>query len=343
MYIDKIDNAHIWQTDLEQYDYSLFISPEWVSSFRNEHRTPVYFNFIENDVCIIKLAGIRIDDIKPFRRKLFFHAGPALKIGLSKSYYIECLRLLASYAKRSGVGRVSMLSYDFKDQISVRNTFHFDTRHELIIDLNKEREELDRTLTKDVKRRYRKAVEKGFYVREVNTTEMIDTLVLLLNETKSVRLSKGYNEYNPFYVPLLDKEVTKNILKNKALRIFVAYLGDQIHAISVNMVRERKAVGLLLGITAEGYQNGVSSFVDYYQITQLNEDGYQYLNLGGISLDKTHSGLLKYKKSLGAYPVASTYGSTNFLVFPYSLGNPLMSLGRLLPDNKIVKLLQRQL
>ena len=341
MQINAFSQFSSWQTDLTSFDYSLFSIPEWIESFDDKKNYPVYFDFVHDGETVGKMAGLILENNTPIRRKLFFHAGPALKKGVSEQYHVGCLQALISYARHHHMGRICMLSYDFKSQIKTDKDFFVYPRYEYVIPLSGSKEEVAGAISSEVKRRYRKAVEGGFSIQEVNTPEMIEALIGLMQTTKHVRTMKGYSEYNPFYIPHFNKAVLMKLLLKNALRVFVASQDNQIYGIDAVMVKDLKAYGLLMGFTEKGYRFAMPSFINYYIIMKLKSEGFGYLNMGGISMDLTHQGLRLFKKSLGAVPCISTFGETNYLSFPLRLLNPLLNARRLMNEYKAKPAFQR--
>lgn len=341
MEIRIANNIDEWNNEIKDFNYSLYSTSEWVESLSSENRIPVYFDFTEKEITVAKIAGLLIEDSMFFRRKLFFHSGPSLRKNINKDIYTDCLDLLVSYAKIQKISRIVMLSYDFKYQITTNKTFRFDTRYEFVIDLSVSKDILTKEISHSVSRYYKRAIKNGYTVKESAKTDIVEPLVELLGETKKYRTHKGYNDYNPFYVPLFTKEAFINLITQKVIRTFVAYKDDKIIGMIAVLVKDDKAYSLLLGMTPEGYKEYICSFLEYHIILKLHEEGYYYLNLGGVSLDKTHAGLGNYKRTLGGKPFASTYGSTNFILFPYNTINPLMNLARVLPDNRMINFVRK--
>jgi hypothetical protein len=341
MQVTAFSHPATWQNDLSSFDYSLFTIPEWIESFGVEDRIPVYFNFEKDGETVGKMAGLILHKDKPLKRKLFFHAGPSLKKGISEHNRLRCLQVLVSYARQHNMGRICMLSYDFKFEINTNKYYCVYPRSEYIIPLSASKDDVAGAISSEVKRRFKKAVAEGFSIQEVNTAEMIEELIGLIDTTKNVRLKKGYTAYNPFYIPHFNREVLMKLLINKALRIFVAFQNNQVFGIDAILVKDRKAYGLLMGFTENGYRFAMPSFINYYIIMKLKSEGFDYLNMGGVSVDITHQGLQQFKKSLGAVPCVSSVGETNYLSLPYRLLNPMLHAKRLLYEYSAKPAFQR--
>ena len=116
-----------------------------------------------------------------------------------------------------------------------------------------------------------------------------------------------------------------------------------MHALLTVMIIGQRAYGLFIGVTSDGYRDGVPSFLDYSVMMLLKERNFEYFNFGGVPTDGTHSGLVSFKERLGAEGKKSIYGSTNFLLFPYTVLNPLINLARKMPDNKMIRYVKKYL
>jgi hypothetical protein len=343
IHVRVCDEAEAWSMTLNDFNYSLFIIPEWIKSLQTTQRRPVYIDFLLNNEVIAKLAGLQFDTDDAYKRKLYFHAGPAVRLNADHSLHDKCLNSLVRYAKRNDIARIVLLSYDYKHKSCVKRPFHFSIRQELIVDLTPDKEQIHNKFSRSFLGTYKKAIKEGCVFSENGSIAMVDTLADLLEETKKIRLSKGYEDYNPYYIPLFNKNSLISLIQHGAVRIFLAKKELEICAIFMALSRGNKAYGLLTGTSKEGYKAGAPSFLEYCVLMTFKNEGIQYLNLGGIPLENVKSGLVQFKKSIGAFPVESTYGSTNFLRFPYNLLNPIMSLARILPANKIVKIVQQKI
>jgi hypothetical protein len=189
-------------------------------------------------------------------------------------------------------------------------------------------------MNRQVNRNYKKALKEDISFTETWPEDPAGTMDILLGETLKVRTGKGYHAYNPFYLPYFNKEVFLELLKKNCLRIVTVRKGEAIQGMYIMLVDGIRAYGLLIGISEQGYSYGLSAYIHYVTIHRLKKEGYTYLNLGGISPDQTHKGLLEFKQSLGAAPVNNSFAETDFLVFPWSLLNPLMRLKRTRQEKK---------
>lgn len=149
-----------------------------------------------------------------------------------------------------------------------------------------------------------------------------------MKETKKRRLLKGYTNYNPFYFPYFNEDSLRKLLKAKVVKLYVVKKDDIVWAVQVVYEYDHKSYGLFVGINQEGYNYGIPSFIDLGIINDLKNNGFHYFNMGGVPTDKTHLGIASFKKMFGARECSSSYGSTNFLLFPYTILNPLVTLLR---------------
>lgn len=98
---------------------------------------------------------------------------------------------------------------------------------------------------------------------------------------------------------------------------------------------------LLKGTDDYGYKNGLSSHLSHYLTQKYIKEGKSVYNQGGRPQGKDGDGLSIFKKSMGAREVTVYGATTNYITYPYKLLNPILNLGRLLPDVQLVKYLKR--
>jgi hypothetical protein len=330
-----------WSETLNEYNYSLFITHAWVESLTNSTKKPIYLDFFSGDTGIAKIAGFSFDSGLFWQRKLLFYAGPALKSNLPETSADKCIDALLRYAKKYRYSRVVLLSYDYPYSSINWKMLGLSERSEFIIDLLQEKETINKSISRESKRLITRAIEYGFVFKESCSSEMTGHLIKLMQETKRIRLSKGYGDYNYFYFPGFNQQSLENLVRKEVIHFYTVEKDSEIYAVQAVMQDNQKAYALFIGVNAEGYRFGVPSFIDYSIISLLRNNHYKYLNFGGVPTQKTHQGLIHFKKSLGAKQQFSSYGSTNFLVFPYTLLNPVVRMIRKIPGNALVDYIKK--
>ena len=208
-------------------------------------------------------------------------------------------------------------------------------------DLNREKELILKGFDSDARYTVRKAKRFGASLKQGFSTELLDRLYELLAETGKRRESLGYGSFSFMYLPFLQRRGIEQLLCQKHAILF--YVEDQEGILSMQLVFNymNRAYVLLMGSTQKGYRHGAPTF-NYYEVAaRLKDLGVRYCNIGGVPSGSRNAGLGKFKRSLGTEIIETAEESTNFLLFPLCLLNPLMNLMRILPDNKVARILKR--
>lgn len=324
-----------WSLQLKEYDYSMFITHQWLDSFGDDDKIPIYFNLVKNGKTVAKIAGLSIGRKGNYRYKLYFFAGPALRSSEPEDLYASCYRSILRYGKNAGYHRVICMSYDFPHIPEDISKMHYHNRSEYIIDLTQDRQTLLKNISRHVHRKTRKAQSKGYTLHETRDPEYVDHLIDLMEETRCRRLGKGYTDYRMLSILFTTRNSLKRLVANGGAVIHLAKKGDDIASIRIQLIIEQRAYALYIGHTKQSYEEGVSNFIDFNSIFLLKEQGVKYLNLGGILCQKVDSGVEKYKRCLGAVKNNNRFGSTGFLRFPYTMINPVVNASKALPPNKL--------
>ncbi len=335
-------DSESWYVDQEDYDFSMFIAPFWIESLKDENKRPLYLDFFQGEKVIAKIGGFAVNSNYAFQRKFLFYAAPALKKNLPDNIIDRCIRALIRYTRTEKMCRLILLSYDSRHISNLQKKYGFSGRCEYLVDLKQDKEKIKNNISRNVKRDYKDAISHGFVFKEVVSTDMSSRLINLMKETKKVRISKGYSDYNYFYINGLNEDTLRNLISRDVIHFYCVERDSELFAVQAVMQNNQQAYALLIGVKAEGYQYGLPSFIDYSLILSLKEKNYSYINFGGVPIDKTHKGLADFKKRLGAVECFSTYGSTHFINMPYVLLNPLVRLLRKLPDNPLVDQIKRK-
>lgn len=327
MQVNVFFSPEAWAETLDEFDHGIFLTPEWAAAFHADGHEPLFLDFEQGGLVVAKMAGFIIGNRFACKRKMVFHSGPAIR-QKDMALYSKVLGALADFGRKKRVGRILIYSYDFRHSFEELRNFHVYPRTEYVVDLTPEWETLQKNMSTRIIRNFKKAQKQDVTMTEIWPEDPVAMVGKLLDDTLKVRTGKGYHSYNPYYIPFFTPKVLSAMLQKNCLKILTAKQGDLVHGIYVILGDGRRSYGLLIGISEQGYSFGVSAYIHYVTIHQLRKEGYQYLNLGGISPDQTHKGLLEFKQSLGAGPVNNTFAETDFLIFPWSLLNPLMRLKR---------------
>ncbi|TCO06841.1 GNAT family N-acetyltransferase [Natronoflexus pectinivorans] len=330
-----------WSSDLNSFRYSLFLSPEWVNSVCNKSVRPVFLNFLMDDTIVAKLSGILINGGKIKGVQLYCYASPALKSDDEKLYNSVHLALL-EFAKHERIARIVLGSYDQQHTMECNTAGFFKTRRfEYVVNLNNG-ENLH--FSKGFKKNVKKALNAGVKISSSNSLEVLEKLFELLENTRQVRIQKYGNDYNPFYLQLMNKGSITRLVQSKAGMLhYVVDENEEIHCVVLNIEQDGRVYGLLMGSDDFAYQNGLSSLVDHSFIEKFKNEGFKYYNPGGGTGDDGNAGIEKYKSSMGAEKIELSGSTTNFLIYPQKFLNPLLNLGRKLPasDKGVIGFLKR--
>jgi hypothetical protein len=176
-----------------------------------------------------------------------------------------------------------------------------------------------------VRRKARQVGEKGVAFHETYSSEALGNFVSLLDETKRIRLSKGYEGYSSYYMPFLDEAILGGLLRRKAGRLFVVERKGKTLSADFAIVHGNRAFVLLNATSAEGYKIGARKFLLLSLIEKVKEEGAECLNLGGAAPDSSADALAFFKHSFGAEEQVCEGGSTAFLGWPLVCFNPILN------------------
>lgn len=325
-----------WEADIGEFNYSLFISPEWVSSMSFSQGSPVFLDFVDADRVFGKLSGLFIKGGKALGNQLFFYAYPAIRTN-EESLLNACMKTLLLYAKSRKVQRIIIGSYDQQNGIKCKvKGFIANERYEYVVDLQPESGKI--AFSQNLKRNVKKAQKQGAILAESEDPKLVGRLSALLNSTLDKRANKYGHKYNPFYLPYLNPGSVERLLANKAGRFYYSGMNEDgaMHCLLFNLERDGKAFNLLAGSDELSYQNGLASWLDYSIIEQYREKGQSYYNLGGGTGDAGSEGLERSKQSKGGVKKIVYGATTNFLLYPHKLLNPLLNLGRFFKKLKLI-------
>ncbi len=332
--VERLKNTDNWDEELEYFGGGLFMTSAWLSVISNVNREPVYLRFIENNKPVAVIGGIEFYIKEKEARQLFFYSGIAAK-NQDPEFIRRCKIALYQYARKNNYRRISIRSYDhhsyvdarvkqFKKTKSIEYIFYFDKDNDTIIN----------RFSKSVRRRARKSKREGAVLKNSNSPELSETLFRLIDETYNVRQSKGYGAYVHNYMPFLCRNVIETLLKKNYASFYFTEMQGEILSINFLLTWKKKAYGILMGTSRNGYKAGSPSFHYFELVNMLKNQGYLYYNLGGIHRSIKHIGLKKFKDSLGAEVLDSADEVTNFLSPPLMFLNPILDLKRFIRDFK---------
>lgn len=332
-------NSAIWEEGFDKYQSSLFNTVEWVQSMSNDKCSPIFLDFISNQEVVAKVAGLICNAGWIKGVQLYCYASPALKQEDPKLLE-ECYRSLFKYAVRNRIARLIIGSYDQQHSIACLAPGFFVTeRCEYVVNLQKESISMSKGFRKNVN----KAKRQNFTIESDASEALFQELCRLLEVTRNHRLLKFGVRYNPYFLPYMNEASLLTLVKTGIVDILgIKNEKDQAYCVQLNLVKQNRVYGLLMGSDSFAYDNGFPSFIDYEIIMDSKRKGFQYYNTGGVPGDEINKGLDRYKQSMGGESVMVYGATTNYLIFPYSLLNPLMNAGRKLPrNNAIVSLIKK--
>jgi lipid II:glycine glycyltransferase (peptidoglycan interpeptide bridge formation enzyme) len=339
--VTEIRDPQEWKTDLNKFNFNIFITPEWIEPFVDSEKKSIYLNFTENDMLIGKIAGLKIKSSLTNKELLFFFSGPAWPKS-NEGIIPMLINELLNYAGINKFIRLIVRSYDYKMQFKCKpRLFKITERNEYVIDLSKSNEEINNNLNKQAIKKINKAEKSNFEFIKGDPFKMADKLISLLEETKKVRLAKGYPDYSYFYIPYMNQTTLNKIINNNITSLYYVKADNEILSVIINLHYNKQVYSFLIGSDQRAYKLGINYFIFYKLVCELKEQEYEYFNLGGVPQDTSAEGLIFFKKSLGAEEITMSGGSSNYLTLPYILLNPLLNLGRKLPAIPIVKKIKK--
>ncbi len=334
--IERLDDCSGWEKELSSFQGSIFMSSNWISVISNNERKPVYLRFIENEKPVALLGGIELLIKTGPARQLFFYSG-IISDGEDATLIARCKAALYEYAQKTGYHRVTLRSYDCHSYLKTQVwQFKARERMEYVFYLDRDIKEVINCFDRDLKRRVRKSKKEGAVFRKSCSPELTETLFKLLEETYSSRQAKGYGSYNYLFLPFFGRNEIEQLIKKGDAAFYYVEKEEKILSIQLVIFHERKAYSALMGTSPNGYRDAAPSLLFYELALTLKEQGYSYLNIGGVPRSKQQKGLKKFKDSLGAEIVMSAEEQTNFISPPLSILNPFLDLKRYLSGLKFM-------
>ena len=318
--IIEVTDLHEWDHYLRQFSASPLLAAPWIEAFRTSQRVPIYFRFVADTQTIGIIAGLVIQPSHAFLRRidrsLFFYSGPAV-IQFDRNLINACIGNLLDYARANGFTSVSVQAYDYPYAFDACDLPYEQIQDEYVLDLRGDFTDIQDKMRTSLKKNIRRAEKAGLTFHESCSPDIIETLIRLLEETKSVRRSKGYEDYSYFYMPHFDKEVIYKLFQQRIARIFYAQQQGKSVYLALSVTYNRKAYGLIAGTSMEGYKLNAPAFTLFYTIKKLHEEGIGSLNLSGVAGDSGESGLIFFKTSFGAQRHQCIGRTTSYLKNPF--------------------------
>ena len=328
----EIETPVTWDEELIEYQASIFLSSLWLQSVATQSRVPVFFKFFADYKEIARISGLMICPAADKLKLLFFYSGIVSKLR-DPEIISKCRLALLNYARTNGISRIIIRSYDDKNCTQTRlPAFKINKRVEYVICLERDKDMILEGFHRSARRVVRKARTAGVSVGISKSVQLYDLLFEMMTETRHRRKRKGYGDYNALSIPFFDRSAMLNLLKEDKASLFYAEDKEGILSVVYIFHHINVSYAILTGTTARGYELDVSACLLYEIAITLKDKGCRYLNLGGVPSGKKNSGIVQFKKSLGTDVVESCEESTNFILFPWTLFNPLLFLRRKLPD-----------
>jgi lipid II:glycine glycyltransferase (peptidoglycan interpeptide bridge formation enzyme) len=335
-----------WEEDLKLFSATPFFAPSWLECFRTKTRRPTYLRFVSEGKTIGLAAGLQNEPfnraLRKFFRILFFYSGPAV-VAQDRGLTQLCLENLIGYARENKFTHVKLESWDFASSIDVDALpIKPIVRKEYVLDMRPSLSELVKSVKKMRKREIRAAERNGLTFHESYSPSILNNLLILLEETKSIRLSKNYQNYNYLYISYLNRETLYKLFENRIVRAsYVKNEVDGILSVSLDAVHHKRAYGLFIGTNQAGYKLKSNTFMNFKLIEKFKEEGIESYNFGGVPSDESARGLRFFKTSFGAIEKVCTGGRTHHLQSPFI--NHLAEIYTKFPETKLKKIIRKSL
>jgi len=329
-----------WIKDLADFDYSLFLHPDWLYAIATARKEPFFIDLISNTQVIGKLSGLYIGNKWTNMRQLFCYSGPALH-QKNHSHLTQCLEKFIQYAKKRSITRIIIASYDQSYSIPINiNPFFPNNRFEFNIPIETHTK---KQYSKRFKNNLKKASKTESNYTTSSSPDHLKTLLNLLTETQKERITKKRNKYNPLFMPHMTTKSLTKLIQSSLTSFKLVKIGNNTHCIGLQLQFDKKSTLLLLGTSNIGYNKGLVAQLFHSFIKEEKELNRKNLNLGGIPTGKDGDNLSVFKLSMGAQKKMVYGATTNYLTFPYKLLNPLLNIGRKLPNSYIIFFIKKRI
>jgi hypothetical protein len=331
-----------WEEHLKSISSTPFFATSWIECFRDKNRRPIYQRFISKGDTVGLAAGLAIEPpnvlLRKFFRTLFFFSGPAV-IENDSNLTRMCLSKMVRFARENRYTHINFCSYDYPYELNLEGLpFKPSTRMEYVLDMQSNPAGLKKKMKKrmtDV----RKAEKNGLGFYESSSPKTLQDLLFLLEETRSIRRSKNYDDYSYFYLPYLGREILYKLFDSGIVRIFYVAKEDHVLCVELTAVHHRRAYGLLVGTDEQGYELKANALLQFNVIQKLKSESIQFYNFGGVPRDPSSKGLAFFKASFGGKEYNCTGGMSRHLQKPFI--EYLTNAYSKLPNMKLTKIIRK--
>ena len=335
--IKECKEVEKWEEDLGNFRFSLFQCKEWIEALTiGTNHIPVFFDLYSNETKAGKISGI-IHKTKYFGKQIYFFSGPALK-NYNYALYSEFIDSLISYFKAKGVSRIVFGSYGSQYAPEIKHPLCYSfKRKEFIVDLTND---ISKRFSRNIRRNITKARSAGFKIKTDRTN--IKVLKQLLDATQRFRIKHNREQYDPLPLPLLNYNSLEKLSDTDLTKNYIAISDGHTTGFLLTLVKYPYSEALVTGIDEQFYKTGISPFMYEYAFEELKSNGFISMNLGGVPEGEDGKKLSHFKRSLGAEEKVVYGATTNFLIYPYKVLNPILNLARKMPQNSsIIKFLKK--
>ena len=337
-HIEEI-SADSYQQEIQNYEHSIFMTRHWVESMINETSESIFLRIYHNNKPIGIAAGLVLKGSMLQGRQLYFYSAPAL-INNNQEVLQQCLKALKKYARQNNYTRINIRPWDQQHSF-IADVQGFITTETHEFPINYTRTNSNSQISSRIMRNIKKGQKTDVEIKRCKSLKALDVLLELLSDTHNRRELKYGKEYSPFYLYNLNKYTVERLINNDSAILYCASIDNRVHSVELNLEYEGKAYNVLKASIDEAYQNGISSLLDFHMIQHYKENNFNYFNLGGELINGEGMGLSMYKEGLGGEKIKKRGYYTYYITFPRCCLNPLMHLGKNLPDNSIISTIKK--
>lgn len=328
-YIVERVEANVYSEQLSEFQYSLFITPEWLTSVSDESSQAAFFNIYSKNELIGKIGGLILSGKGLKGKQFYFYAGPAMKVNQG-ILYCSLINAIKNYAAKHRFSKLNIKSYDQQHSyFCVDNNLKRTDRCEFVYRFNQPEEAPEhKSFLKNVK----KAEKVNATIVEDNSEAALNKLIELLDITFQLRNDKHDGTYNPFPYFKVNQHSLGRLLKSGLGKQYVVSVEGEVHCVNFLLIKDGKIFGLIIGSDQFAYDHGFHQFVKY-NLMHLFKNSAIYYNLASA---EPGSGLANFRVAMG-FEEHHVYGAySQFLVYPQRLFNPLIHASHVLPTNRCI-------
>lgn len=330
-----------WIKELDLFNHSLFMLPEWLEVVETPRRIPIYIDIESNNEVIGKASGLIIKDNRIKGKQLFFYTGPSMLHDDADTYH-SCLEALKHFATHHRFSRIIILYFDHRISHKPQSP-HFRSypMYESIIHLQTDYHDFSPGSSLRKKRNTAIRVQTSyFHSRE---TKDLNRLSELAEITLNRRKKRHNSDYKKLEFPYFTEKLLPKLLKSGLGNMYCTMNPDGVcHFISVTLEHKKNIYGLFNGCDEFGYQNGLPGYLILQLSQEFQKKGYERFNLGGTPASSNERGkLIQFKEEIGGKLQTLYVAKTDFLVFPQNAINPILNFARKLPHNNISRKLSQ--